>query len=117
MQSTKQERMFALIEQKSQSNDVASFCKEHGIGAGTYYYWLKKYREQQVFSPYCKGMLSLHDNRRYYLYRFSTDMRKSFDGLSGLVKQQMNQQILGGTDFLPRNELDLVVVESIFYLT
>jgi hypothetical protein len=48
MQSTKQERMFALIEQKSPSQDVASFCKEHSIGAATYYYWLKKYREQQV---------------------------------------------------------------------
>jgi hypothetical protein len=48
MQSTKQERMFALIEQKSPSQDVAGFCKEHGIGAANYYYWLKKYREQQV---------------------------------------------------------------------
>jgi transposase len=45
-------------------------------------------------------MLSLHDNRRYYLYRFSTDMRKSFDGLSGLVKQQMNQQVLSGDVFM-----------------
>jgi len=57
-------------------------------------------------------MLSLHDNRRYYLYRFSTDMRKSFDGLSGLVKQQMNQQVLGGDVFMfinkRRNQVKLL---------
>lgn len=57
-------------------------------------------------------MLSLHDNRRYYLYRFPTDMRKSFDGLSGLVKQQMNQQVLGGDVFMfinkRRNQVKLM---------
>jgi hypothetical protein len=45
-------------------------------------------------------MLSLHDNRRYFLYRVATDMRKSFDGLSGLVKQEMKQHALGGDVFI-----------------
>ena len=61
-------------------------------------------------------MLSLHDNRRYFLYRVSTDMRKSFDGLSGLVKQEMKQQILGGDVFIfinrRRNQVKLLCWEK-----
>ena len=60
-------------------------------------------------------MLSLHDNRRYFLYRTATDMRKSFDGLSGLVKQEMKQQVLGGDVFIfinrRRNQLKLLCWE------
>ena len=61
-------------------------------------------------------MLSLHDNRRYFLYRTATDMRKSFDGLSGLVKQEMKQQVLGGDVFIfinrRRNQLKLLCWEK-----
>lgn len=57
-------------------------------------------------------MLSLDDNRRYFLYRTATDMRKSFDGLSGLVTQQMKQQVLGGDIFIfinrRRNQVKLL---------
>jgi transposase len=60
-------------------------------------------------------MLSLHDNRRYFLYRVATHMRKSFDGLSGLVKQEMNQQVLGGDVFIfinrRRNQVKLLCWE------
>jgi transposase len=57
-------------------------------------------------------MLSLHNNRRYYLHREPADMRKSFDGLSGLVKQQMELNTLSGDVFIfinkRRNQLKLL---------
>lgn len=57
-------------------------------------------------------MLALHDNRRFFLYRVSTDMRKSFDGLSGLVKQEMKQHVLSGDVFIfinrRRNQVKLI---------
>ena len=57
-------------------------------------------------------MLALHDNRRYFLYRMATDMRKSFDGLSGLVKQEMKQHVLSGDVFIfinrRRNQVKLI---------
>lgn len=43
-------------------------------------------------------------------------MRKSFDGLSGLVKQEMKQQVLGGDVFIfinrRRNQLKLLCWEK-----
>jgi transposase len=61
-------------------------------------------------------MLMLHDNRRYFLYRAATDMRKSFDGLSGLVHQQMKQQVIGGDVFIflnkRRNQVKLLAWEK-----
>jgi hypothetical protein len=45
MQSSKQERMFALLESRDPSEDVASFCKAHNIGTACFYYWQKKYRD------------------------------------------------------------------------
>jgi len=57
-------------------------------------------------------MLALYDNRRYFLYRVATDMRKSFDGLSGLVKQEMKQHVLSGDVFIfinrRRNQVKLI---------
>jgi len=57
-------------------------------------------------------MLALFDNRRYFLYRVATDMRKSFDGLSGLVKQEMKQHVLSGDVFIfinrRRNQVKLI---------
>ena len=37
-------------------------------------------------------MLSLHPHLRYFVYRGFTDMRKSFDGLTGLVKNELKKQ-------------------------
>ncbi|MCK5520303.1 MAG: IS66 family insertion sequence element accessory protein TnpB [Candidatus Marinimicrobia bacterium] len=34
-------------------------------------------------------MLNIAGKGRYYLYRNPTDMRKSFDGLSGLIRREM----------------------------
>jgi len=36
-------------------------------------------------------MISLGANNRYFLYTEVTDMRNSFDGLSGLVRNQMDK--------------------------
>jgi len=57
-------------------------------------------------------MLSLPDNRRYFLYQSVADMRKSFDGLGGLVKQQMGLSVLTGDIFIfinkRRNQIKLL---------
>jgi hypothetical protein len=48
MRSVVQSRMFEIIGKKSPSQDVASFCAENNIAKASYYYWLKKYRDQNV---------------------------------------------------------------------
>ena len=45
-------------------------------------------------------MLSLSPNTRIYLHVPPTDMRKSFDGLSGLVRSAFGMDPLGGSWFL-----------------
>jgi hypothetical protein len=45
-------------------------------------------------------MLSFMTRSRYFLYREATDMRKSFDGLSGLVRQNTPHDILSGDVFI-----------------
>ena len=45
-------------------------------------------------------MLSLQDNRRYFMYQGICDMRKSFDGLGGIVEQQMSVNLLSGDIFI-----------------
>jgi transposase-like protein len=45
MQSSKQEKMFALLESRDSDQSVSSFCKEQGIKEASFYYWRKKYRE------------------------------------------------------------------------
>jgi transposase len=45
-------------------------------------------------------MLSLSSALRYFLYLHDTDMRKSFDGLSGVVRQGLNKDPLSGDVFI-----------------
>jgi transposase len=45
-------------------------------------------------------MLTLSIHQRYYLYRKSVDIRKSFDGLSGLIRDQMKGDPLSGDVFI-----------------
>jgi transposase len=45
-------------------------------------------------------MLALTAATRIYLYRASCDMRKSFDGLYGLIRAQLNQDPLSGSLFV-----------------
>jgi Transposase len=44
MESSKQERMFALLESKDSDQSVSDFCKEQGIKDASFYYWQKKFR-------------------------------------------------------------------------
>ena len=45
-------------------------------------------------------MFSLTSSFRYYLYREPTDMRKSFDGLSGIVQSQLERNPTSGEVFI-----------------
>jgi transposase len=49
---------------------------------------------------------------RYFLYRESTDIRKSFDGLCGLVTERLGQNPMSGDVFIfinkPRNRMKLL---------
>lgn len=53
---------------------------------------------------------------RYYLYRDPTDMRKSFDGLCGLVSGRLGQSPMSGEVFIfinkPRNRIKLLRWEA-----
>lgn len=61
-------------------------------------------------------MLSLGSSYRYYLYRPATDMRKGFDGLSGIVLNELSRDPLSGDVFIfinrSRNRMKLLVWES-----
>ncbi len=45
-------------------------------------------------------MISLGSTQKYYLYNRPTDMRKSFDGLSGLVKNELKRDFFTGELFI-----------------
>jgi len=45
-------------------------------------------------------MLPLSSAQRYYFYRHPTDMRKSFNGLSGLVRNELDSDPLSGDVFI-----------------
>jgi hypothetical protein len=45
MESSKQERMFALVGSRESDQSVSNFCHEQGIKEASFYYWQKKYRE------------------------------------------------------------------------
>ncbi len=49
-------------------------------------------------------MLSLSPGIRYFLYRHPTDIRKSFDGLSGIIQNELAQNPLGGDVFIFLNK-------------
>lgn len=45
-------------------------------------------------------MFTLGDSDKFYLYPFPTDMRKSFYSLSGIVLNEMHQDIQQGDAFI-----------------
>ncbi|MGX1023681.1 IS66 family insertion sequence element accessory protein TnpB [Flavobacterium sp. CS20] len=50
-------------------------------------------------------MLTLHDTLKFELYLEPTDMRKSFDSLSGIVKTELKANPTSGTAYLFVNKL------------
>ena len=61
-------------------------------------------------------MIGLTSHHSYYLYKEVCDMRKGFDGLSGLVKQEMNRNPVDGNIYLfinrRRDRMKMLVWES-----
>ena len=61
-------------------------------------------------------MFSLSERHHYYLYAPATDMRKGFDGLSGLVRNEMGSNPLSGDVYIfinrGRNRMKLLVWEA-----
>jgi transposase len=69
------------------------------------------------------SLLALGDHRNYHLYRKETDMRKGFDSLCGIVRNELDKQVMNGDAFIfinkPRTHIKLLVWEkggfTIFY--
>lgn len=61
-------------------------------------------------------MFGLSAQQRYFLYGEVVDMRKSFDGLSGIVTGQMGKKVLSGDVFIflgkDLSKIKLLVWES-----
>ena len=49
-------------------------------------------------------MLSFSSRQRYFIYRGVTDMRKGFNGLSGLVRDHISHQLTSGDVFIFLNK-------------
>jgi transposase len=49
-------------------------------------------------------MFTLTERHRYFLYRGAADMRKGFDGLSGLVRNELGMDPLSGDVFIFLNQ-------------
>lgn len=68
-------------------------------------------------------MFAFSPGRRYFFYRHQTDMRKGFDGLSGLVREGLQKNPLSGDVFIffnkRRTQVKLLVWDqdgfSIYY--
>lgn len=69
------------------------------------------------------SLLGLSPTRKYHLYRKETDMRKSFDSLSGIITNELGKEIVEGEVFIfinrARTHLKLLLYEqggfSLFY--
>ena len=61
-------------------------------------------------------MLSIQSYRHYFLYRHATDMRKGFNGLSGLVRTELQGDPLNGSAYIfinrRRDRLKILAWES-----
>lgn len=61
-------------------------------------------------------MFSLGSEHKYFLYRGNCDMRKGFDGLSGLVTNELGRNPTDGSVFVfvnrPRNQMKLLHWEA-----
>jgi transposase len=51
------------------------------------------------------SLISAGDHRNYHLYRKETDMRKGFDSLCGIVRNELDKQVMDGDAFIFINKL------------
>ena len=62
------------------------------------------------------ALLNLNEARTYHLYRKETDMRKSFNSLCGIIKNELGKQVTQGDVFIfinkPRTHLKLMLWEK-----
>jgi transposase len=62
------------------------------------------------------SLLSTPEVLHYHLYRKETDMRKGYNSLSGLVRNELGKQITDGDVFIfinrPRNSLKMLLWEE-----
>src|SRR5882672_4922579 len=62
------------------------------------------------------SVIALGDHRKYHLYRKETDMRKGFDSLCGIIRNELGKQVMEGDAFIfiskPRTHLKLLVWEK-----
>jgi transposase len=67
-------------------------------------------------SYFSKAMLHLSSSTTYYLYREATNMRCSFDSLSGLIQNHLGKSALTGDIFIflnkRRNQIKLLLWEG-----
>jgi len=60
-------------------------------------------------------MFNLNAHQHYYLYSESTDMRKGFNGLSGLIRNELGKDPLSGAVYIfinrSRNRMKVLVWE------
>ena len=65
-------------------------------------------------------MLPFSSTHRYYFYRHATDMRKSFNGLSGIVRSELGANPVSGDVFIfvnrRRNRVKLLVWDRTGYV-
>lgn len=58
------------------------------------------------------SLLNVHEDCKYHLYRKETDMRKSFNSLSGIIKNELGKIIKEGDVFIfinkPRTHIKLL---------
>jgi len=62
------------------------------------------------------SVIALGDHRKYHLYRKETDMRKGFDSLCGIIRNELGKQVMEGDAFIfiskPRTHLKLLIWEK-----
>jgi transposase len=62
------------------------------------------------------SLLNISETRNYHLYIKETDMRKSFNSLCGIIKNELGKQVMNGDVFIfinkPRTHLKLLLWEK-----
>ena len=61
-------------------------------------------------------MFALTESQKFYLYAKSTDMRKSFNGLSGLVRTGLQRNLLSGDVFIFINKRTFAILLRLYAL-